>query len=149
MIEVMNLSGTTSYGCFPNMKAAKPHLDSLRKAGELPDKNHEVIASQFKSGKLQQVYRIFHDGKWRTAAYTKPENTIKANPGENQNSGANQTSRKNGLKPPCRMNRVEMISMLPAKGIRRCVNRECEGCCIRFLCGFQQPVIWGSTVQPW
>lgn len=67
MVEVHDIKGTKSYGCFRNLKGAKPTLDTLRHKGELREENHAVTVCAFKNGILQRAYKvIFRDG-WRIA----------------------------------------------------------------------------------
>jgi hypothetical protein len=66
MIEIHDLKGTQSYGCFENMKSSKPTLDLLKERGELSAPQHTVIIRQYKNQVLQKIYKVRHvRNKWR------------------------------------------------------------------------------------
>lgn len=65
MIEIHNLNGTTSYGCFANLKASKGTLNLLKNSGELRAPFYMVTVCLYKNRELQKVYNVrFLRNKW-------------------------------------------------------------------------------------
>lgn len=76
MIEIHDLKGTQSYGCFENMKSSKPTLDMLKERGELSEPQHAVMVCQFKNRILQRTYKVRHlRNKWRIMLNPFPDFT--------------------------------------------------------------------------
>lgn len=73
MIEVMNIAGTESFGCFNNMKAANSTLNSLalsKELGEYP----AVLVYAYKNGKPTREYVATYSGnKWRVPKLPKEQ----------------------------------------------------------------------------
>lgn len=73
MIEIMNLAGTESFGCFNNMKAANNTLEELalsKKAG----KNLAVLVYAYKSGKpIREYVATYLGDKWHVPKLRKEQ----------------------------------------------------------------------------
>ena len=76
MIEVHNLKGTKSYGCFANLKVARNNLNVLKKEGKLDGENDTVTVCSFRNRTLQRVYNVrLLRGKWRMLPTFTPHPT--------------------------------------------------------------------------
>lgn len=66
MIELHDVKGTKSFGCFKNFKACKGTLNLLQSSGELTNSRNTVTVCNFKNDVLQKVYNVrFLRDKWR------------------------------------------------------------------------------------
>ena len=58
MIELHDVKGTKSFGCFKNFKACKSMLQRLKESGELQENCDMVTVCSFKNEVLQWVYNV-------------------------------------------------------------------------------------------
>lgn len=66
MIEIHDVKGTKSFGCFKNFKACKGTLQRLKESGELSENRDTVTVCSFKNDVLKRVYNVrFLRDKWR------------------------------------------------------------------------------------
>lgn len=66
MIELHDIKGTRSFGCFKNFKACKSMLNQLKESGELRENGNTVTVCSFKNNVLQRAYNVcFLRDKWR------------------------------------------------------------------------------------
>lgn len=66
MIELHDVKGTRSFGCFKNFKSCKNTLRQLKDKGELRESRNTVTVCSFKNNVLQRAYNVrFLRDKWR------------------------------------------------------------------------------------
>lgn len=66
MIELHDVKGTKSFGCFKNFKSCKSTLQQLKERGELRESRDTVTVCSFKNAVLQRAYNVrFLRDKWR------------------------------------------------------------------------------------
>lgn len=66
MIELHDVKGTRSFGCFKNFKSCKNTLQLLKDKGELRESRNTVTVCSFKNNVLQRAYNVrFLRDKWR------------------------------------------------------------------------------------
>lgn len=66
MIELHDVKGTKSFGCFKSFKACKSTLRLLKESGKLRDSRDTVTVCSFKNNVLQRSYNVrFLRDKWR------------------------------------------------------------------------------------